>query len=117
MTFMSGQRFKCISAALPGLLTHANRRVKTFNNVSCPKHSLSVGRTAGQILGASNCSLISDSKTLALAGLLSAHLRGTSTPKEAFSFGVSVCCFAASTVVRRLNRFIETYKVLLEGAS
>lgn len=66
MTFMSGQRFKCISAALPGLLTHANRRVKPFNKVSCPKHRLSVGRAAGQILGASNCSLISDSKTLAL---------------------------------------------------
>lgn len=89
MTLMSGQRFKCISAALPGLLIHANRRVKPFNKVSCPKHSLCVGRAAGQTLGASNCSLFSDSKTLALAGL-SIHLKGTSTPKEAFSFGVSV---------------------------
>lgn len=113
---MSGQSFKRISAALPGLLIHANRRVKPFNNVSCPKHSLCVGRAAGRILRASNYSLISDSKTLALAGLLSTHLRGTSTPKEAFSFGVSVYHSAASTVVRRLNTFIETYNMLLKGA-
>lgn len=112
MTFMSGQSSKCISKALPGLLIHANRCVRPFNDFSCPKHCLQKASRTCCRPNPPSFQFQPSSRQQKPPGplrLLFYLLCKHPHPKTSFLFCLPfcVCCFAASTVGRHLNRFIE----------